>query len=398
MEYKTQARQHPTLSPEMQATTTDANMPRDPHTPHVAPRLTDHDDPAIHAMEAVYGPLTTLMDHEVTTWTPPPGSGGHLGRYLWTDAFGVLNFITLAEELDSSKYLAFAMALVTSVHDTLGRTRDQSRRLDHATDKEPLKGGLRIGKAHETGDDGDGQYHHYLTMWMFALNRLSVATGDPRYNDLALQLAQAIHPRFFVHGVEATRMVYKISVDMETVLNPREGSLDAILGLGVFRLLQATAVTQGRQSGLLKQEIAEYEEILRRDGRVRPSSDLLDLGMGLWATSLFPGEEWAQAYREASLALAEKHLDPQSPLLQRDPSHRLAFREFGACLGILCDDVENAKLTDDVRSVLSFWEHHVAQGKGESVQPISKVMYAACRHPGAFKVSYLLGKKLPEGL
>jgi len=398
MEYKSHTAQHAIASPKMQAITANADMSRDPHTPHVAPRLSDNDDPAIHAMEAVYGPLTTLMDHEVTMWTPPAGSGGHLGRYLWTDAFGVLNFITLAEELDSSKYLTCAMALVTSVHDTLGRTRDQSRRLDHATDKEPLRGGLRIGKSKEEGDDGDGQYHHYLTMWMFALNRLSVATGDPRYNDLALQLAQAIHPRFFVHGVEATRMVYKISVDMETVLNPREGSLDAILGLGVFRLLQATAVTQGRPSGLLKDEIMGYEEILRRDGQVRPSSDLLDLGIGLWATNLFPGEEWAQAYREASLVMAEKQLDPQSSPLQRDTSHRLAFREFGACLGVLCADVENAKLTNDVQSVLSFWEHHVAQGQSDRVQPISKVMYAACRHPGVFKISYLHGKKLPEGL
>lgn len=378
MDYKTQTRQHEIS----------ADMIRDPHTPHVPPRLIDHEDPAIRAMEAVYGHLTTLLDHEATTWTPPAGSGGHCGRYLLTDAIGVLNFITLGEELDSAKYLTFATALVTSVHDTLGRERDLTRRLDHATDKEPLKGGLRIGKARESGDDGDGQYHHYLSIWMYALNRLAVATGDPHYNDLAVQLARAIHPHFFVHSVDAMHMVHKISVDMETVLNPSECSIDAILGLGVCRLLEATAVTQGRQPGLLKQEIGNYERILRRNRDLRPSSDLLDLGIGLWATSLFPDEEWAEAYRELSLIMAEKQLDPQSPMLQRDPKHRIAFREFGACLGVLCSCAESAKLAEEVDCVLTFWENYVAEVKSDGVQPISKVMYAACRHPGG-KLQYM---------
>jgi hypothetical protein len=47
------------------------------------------------------------------------------------------------------------------------------------------------------GPDGDGQYHHYLTLWMFALNRMSLASGDRRYNDSAIALAKAIHGPFF---------------------------------------------------------------------------------------------------------------------------------------------------------------------------------------------------------
>jgi len=41
-----------------------------------------------------------------------------------------------------------------------------------------VAGGLAIGKKDELGRDGDGQYHHYLTLWMFELNRMAVATGQ----------------------------------------------------------------------------------------------------------------------------------------------------------------------------------------------------------------------------
>src|SRR6478609_4873120 len=137
------------------------------------------------AMHQVYGDF----DKDADTWSPPdnPGAGGHKGRYLWTDAFGVVNFITLYEETTDNKYLTLAKRLVQTVHDVLGRTRDGKSSLPGATDAEPLKGGLRIGKEREAGSDGDGQYHHYLTLWMFALNRLSWATQDSSFNDLAIQ-------------------------------------------------------------------------------------------------------------------------------------------------------------------------------------------------------------------
>lgn len=129
---------------------------------------------------------------------------GHRGRYLWTDAFGVLNFITLARETSQPHYLTLAGILVETVHETLGRTRDLSARLPGATDLSPLSGGLRIGKEEASGSDGDGQYHHYLTLWMLALNRLSIASGQKKYNDQAVTLAKAIHPAF-VYQQDAPR-------------------------------------------------------------------------------------------------------------------------------------------------------------------------------------------------
>ena len=48
-------------------------------------------------------------------------------------------------------HLDQAAALITDVHNTLGKTRDGNHRLGHATDDHPTLGGLRIGKADPEG-------------------------------------------------------------------------------------------------------------------------------------------------------------------------------------------------------------------------------------------------------
>src|SRR6202012_5571778 len=101
----------------------------------------------------------------------------------WTDGFAVVNFLTLYNLTQENRYLTFARNLISTVHSVLGFTRDGQSRLSGATEQEPLKGGLRIGKHDETGPDGDGQYFHYLTVWMFALNRFTFVTGEKCYND-----------------------------------------------------------------------------------------------------------------------------------------------------------------------------------------------------------------------
>lgn len=45
------------------------------------------------AMQIVYGPFESLKTDQLAQWHPPENSGGHQGRYLWTDAFGVLKFL-----------------------------------------------------------------------------------------------------------------------------------------------------------------------------------------------------------------------------------------------------------------------------------------------------------------
>lgn len=111
------------------------------------------------AMHLVYGPLESVSEESAQIWRPPeqPGAGGHRGRYLWTDAFGILNFITLAKETSTPLYLSLAGRLVETVHAVLGSTRDGRQRLPLSTETEPLKGGLRIGKVKAHGSDCDGQ-------------------------------------------------------------------------------------------------------------------------------------------------------------------------------------------------------------------------------------------------
>jgi hypothetical protein len=248
-----------------------------------------------NAMQSIYGPFESLNAEEIARWTPPPMAEGHRGRYLWTDGFAVVNFITLYTECSDTKYLDLAKRLIHTVHEILGRTRDGTARLPGATDEFPLKGGLRIGKHHATGSDADGQYHHYLTIWMFALNRMSIAAKDKWYNDQAISLAKAIHPHFMVNRDSSRpRMFWKMSMDLQTPLVRSEGNLDPIDGYVIFNLLQKMA-----GNAVLDQEISEYKKILDTKWRLYGSDDPLDLGMTLWTAHWFDGaEEWATTLTE----------------------------------------------------------------------------------------------------
>lgn len=229
-----------------------------------------------------------------------------------------------------SKYLELAERLVQTVHDILGRTRNGESRLPEATDLKPLDGGLRIGEVDEFGPDGDGQYHHYLTLWMFALNRLCLASKEPKYNELA----KAIHPRFVIQRGGQDTMVWKISTDMQQPLARSKGHLDDITGLAVFQLIQSTA---GNAS--LEEEIEQYRGIIARSGPLHSSSDMLDLGMSLWIAHLDKDAGWSLELAKDSLRHARhQFIRNKARILEGNPRRRLAFREFGACLGVKCYD------------------------------------------------------------
>ncbi|KAK5166917.1 uncharacterized protein LTR77_007646 [Saxophila tyrrhenica] len=332
------------------------------------------------ATETVYGPLAG----EAEQWTPPECSGGHRGRYLWTDAFGVLNFITLAKESQDPGHITRAVSLADTVHNVLGRTRDGKAWLPGASNDNPVGGGLRIGKEDEGGSDGDGQYHHYLTLWMFALNRLSKATNDKVHNDRAVALAKAIHLHFFVDRAGARpRMVWKIAMDRSRPLVHSQGNLDPIDGLVVFRKLQAAS----DDPTVLKEEISDYQRIIELKGKHFVSSDTLDLGMTLWTS------HWL-ADREAYFADLTKQADSQvhklfdQGYLERPTSRRLAFREYGTCLGIGCME-QSDEISQTYRNhIITTWEEHRSSTPGD-LRAISEVMRAAALIPGAFKKGYL---------
>lgn len=147
----------------------------------------------------------------------------------------------------------------------------------------------------ERGLDGDGQYHHYLTIWMFALNHISIASGKLTYNDQAIALAKAIHPHFFIDvNTDAPRMVWKIAVDMSQPLVGSEGNLDAVDGFVVFGLLAAVA----QDPQCLATEIADYQRVIDREEWHAISDDMLDLGISLWIAHgalllICPRSKWA---------------------------------------------------------------------------------------------------------
>ncbi|KAK8056603.1 hypothetical protein PG993_001830 [Apiospora rasikravindrae] len=339
------------------------------------------------AMEKVYGSFESAAEWRVP---PLPGNAGHRGRYLWTDAFGVVNFVTLRYATGEGRYLEAAKRLVQTVHDVLGRTRDGSSRLPGASDMEPLKGGLRIGKVDETGPDGDGQYHHYLTLWMFALSRLAEASEEVRYNDLAIQLAQAIHPRLVVEksGNGELSMVWKISTDMSRPLSRSKGHLDDVTGYVVFERLDSAAHRLGRGDDQpLLAEKEQYWDMMTRSSPLQSSTDMLDLGMSLWVAQFHSrrGNEPLQELGTDGINTArEIFVERKGPgsILLRSAGRRLAFRELGACLGIKCYS-HDADLVASADMLAEFWGNHGEESTTpDDLMAITQVMLAAALIPG----------------
>jgi hypothetical protein len=98
-------------------------------------------------------------------------------RYLWTDAFGVVLLVSLYEQLKDERFLDEGEALVAEVMRVLGQ-----------------RWGMRIGEE----ADRDGQYFHYLSMWLYALYVLGRLKFE--YRERGIQLALDIHRPFVVPG------------------------------------------------------------------------------------------------------------------------------------------------------------------------------------------------------
>jgi hypothetical protein len=200
-------------------------------------------------------------------------------RYLWTDAYGVCNLLGLYRETGDVGYRDQALRLVDEVHHVLGRHRKGDARQgwisgldDKGGEAHPTAGGLRIGKKlGERGPDEpldekrewdrDGQYFHYLTKWMHALNLVSRATGDFTYNRWAMELAKAAHRGFVytVPGTEARRMFWKMSTDLSYPLVASMGHHDPLDGL--LHLHPARATGGGPRQAGTPRPAAEIDDL-----------------------------------------------------------------------------------------------------------------------------------------
>ena len=75
--------------------------------------------------------------------------------------------------------------------------------------------------------------------WAFALNRMGLARGDPKYNRWAVELMGAVHPWFVVRpppgAARPCALHWKISCDMRRPVVRSEGNLDPYDGLVTVR-------------------------------------------------------------------------------------------------------------------------------------------------------------------
>lgn len=306
-------------------------------------------------------------------------------RYLWTDAFAVCNFLGLARVTGEARYTALALALVDQVHHVLGRHRADEPRVgwisgldEREGEAHPTRGGLRIGKKlPERGPDQpydeslewdrDGQYFHYLTKWMHALDQVSSATGDPRYNRWARELAVAAHAAFVQEppGAGGRRMAWKMSTDLSRPLVPSMGQHDPLDGFITCVQLESTAS--------LLREPADDADLTRAIGDFAALTATTDvrtvdpLGLGglltdAWrvAQLMVRGAIADEALLAGLLAAAQRGLVlyARHGDRQRSAARRLAFRELGLAIGLSALERLQRQAEDDRDHVRASAELH----------------------------------------
>jgi hypothetical protein len=269
-------------------------------------------------------------------------------RYLWTDAFGLILYVSLYHELREERWLDEAEQLVTDVERVLGRPR-----------------GLRIGEE----PDRDGQYFHYLAMWLVALARL----GDvnPEYRQRGIILAQDIHPAFVRPG---RGVVWKMKEDLS---GPYPGyglgAMDAFNGYVAYRMLDQEA---------LAAEIAEMADLIEASYEALDIDQDLGLGMMLWLAHFFPEERWAKVQQKRALATLDRMwVDPPGYFCRTSWSRetRFAFTNYGVSLGLQTV----GRQLERVECLNSFFAEHVSGDEYER-DAITHVMACTSRLPGMF--------------
>lgn len=282
-------------------------------------------------------------------------------RYLWTDAFAVCNFLGLSRATGEQRYQELALRLVDQVHHVLGRHREDDPRRGwisglgmHEAEAHPTRGGLRIGKRlPERGQaepfyerlewERDGQYFHYLTKWMHALDQVSRATGDPRFNVWARELAAIALEAFTYQPApdREPRMYWKMSIDLSRPLVPSMGQHDPLDGYLTAEQLRATATGMPQTAGGPDLEEATRRFAVMTGGTGLASSDPLGIG-GLLVDAYrvvqlieqggLSDEDLLEHLFTAALA-GLKHY-ARSGELQAPAEYRLAFRELGLAIGL----------------------------------------------------------------
>lgn len=266
-------------------------------------------------------------------------------RYLWTDAFGVVLLASLYAELADRRYLDLAEWVVAEVDRVLGRAR-----------------GIRIGEA----PDRDGQYFHYLAMWLYALAILSRHLPD--YRQKGVELVRQIHDRFVAKN---RGVVWKMNENLNAPYPGYGfGALDAFDGYVSYRLLDEKA---------LSREIAEMRLLVDRSAPDLVITQDLGLGMMLWMTHFFPDEAWARTQQTRCLAMLDRMWVDEG-YFSREPGldHvKFAFTNYGVSVGLQAVN----SMAERVRKLNGFFETY-RSGDEYDREAITHVMACSSHFPG----------------
>jgi hypothetical protein len=341
-------------------------------------------------------------------------------RYLWTDAFAVCNYLGLEQATGDARHRETALRLIDDVHRTLGRHRaDEARAgwLSGLSDEEfaahPTRGGLRIGKPlperapDEVIDerlewDRDGQYFHYLTKWMQALDRAARLTGRTTIGSWAKELAATAHRAFAYTARDGSRRMYwKMSIDLSRPLVGSMGQHDALEGFVTDAEIESSArETNAPADPDLADAIADFASMIEPARLV--TADPLGLG-GLLVDAFRAerlidrgaaavGPDLVRVLADAALVGFRQYV--QGGELRTRADRRLAFRELGLAIGLSAvkqmkssrpvaalarhqpvrDEIESFWLRPEHRQIALWLEH----------QDINDVMLATCLVPEGY--------------
>jgi hypothetical protein len=281
-------------------------------------------------------------------WMREQGIWPNGRRYLWMDGFGVVLLVSLYHRLAEARFLDEAEWVVAEVERVLGRPR-----------------GIRIGEA----ADRDGQYFHYLTIWMYALHRLGAV--KPEYRRRGIDLVRQVHPAFVIPG---RGVWWKMEEDLSAPYPGYGlGALDAFEGYIVYRLLDPEE---------LRAEIAQMKEIVERSWRDLVITQDLGLGMMLWMTRFAGDEEWARVQRERGLAVLDRMwIDPPGYFCRQPgyPDVKFAFTNYGVSLGL-----QAAGAWEDRVHRLNVFFDTYRSGDEYDTEAITHVMGCTSHFPGEF--------------
>ncbi len=258
---------------------------------------------------------------------------------------------SLYAELGERKFLDEAEWLVAEVERVLGRPR-----------------GLRIGEE----PDRDGQYFHYLAMWLYALAVLG--RHKPAYRDTGVRLVRQIHDAFVLPG---RGVIWKMTEDLS---GPYPGyglgALDAFGGYVSYRLLDPAA---------LSREIADMRRLIDATASELVITQDLGLGMMLWLTHFFPDEGWAEVQRERCLQMLSRMWQPPGYFCREPhaPAVKFAFTNYGVSLGLQAVGA----MGERVRRLNAFFDSYRARDEYDRAA-ITHVMACSSHFPGFLLKGY----------